>query len=232
MDLYIATLTKWEDPNEYQELLERLADSYQPIGVSEELEVQQIAVCWWKRSRAWRYENAAIAGPLCAKHFELSSLNFSWAVQDRLALLRKAELEIEGTGKLSEELYGKIIADAELAKLWKFVDEQLSEALARHRGVPLPAIREARDSDPDSGKNLLLGIVRGTALQFQRDNEILVAETAKLASDLEAIPRPEALDRLLRADAATERSLGRAMDRLERLQRQRREKQLLLRSLS
>jgi hypothetical protein len=37
MDLYIAALTKWEDPDEYRKLLERLADSYQPVGVAEEL---------------------------------------------------------------------------------------------------------------------------------------------------------------------------------------------------
>ena len=34
-----------------------------------------------------------------------------------------------------------------------------------------------------------------------------------------AIPNPEALDRLLRYETTTERSLTRALDRLERLQR-------------
>ena len=36
-----------------------------------------------------------------------------------------------------------------------------------------------------------------------------------------AVPKGGALDRVLRADAAAERNLGRAMDRLERLQRRR-----------
>jgi hypothetical protein len=80
-------------------------------------------------------------------------------------------------------------------------------------------IKQARDSDPDSGKNFLLGSARGVALLLAREKENLAAGAAKLANDVGAIPRPEALDRLLRADAAIERSLGRAVDRLERLQR-------------
>jgi len=79
-------------------------------------------------------------------------------------------------------------------------------------------IKEGPDSDPDSGKNFLLGIAQAVALKLVRDKERL-AGAYKLANDAEAIPRPDVLDRLLRADAATERSLNRAIDRLERRQR-------------
>ena len=136
-------------------------------------------------------------------------------------MLNEAELEIEATGRLSEELKGKIFGDAECAELWKFADEQLSEGLARQLGVPLSVIKDARDSDPDSGKNFLLGTAQAAALILVRDKERLVAGAKKLANDVEAIPRAEALDRLLRAEDATERSLNRAIDRLESLQRRR-----------
>ena len=113
MDLYIASLTKWESPDEYQTHLDRLTESYQPVGAAEELEVQQIAVCWWKRARAWRYENAEIALQLCVRHTEVnSSYTLSRECRLRLELLQKAELEIEATGKLSEELKGRIFGDA------------------------------------------------------------------------------------------------------------------------
>jgi hypothetical protein len=56
-------------------------------------------------------------------------------------------------------------------------------------------------------------------LLLERDMKRLAAGTAKLANDVEGIPRAEALDRLLRAEAATERNLNRAIDRLEYLQR-------------
>src|SRR5579864_8210224 len=92
MDLYIAYLTKWESPDEYQTLLDRLTESYQPVGAAEELEVQQIAVCWWKRARAWRYENAEIALQLCKRHTEIRmSYTLSRECRLRLELLQKAE---------------------------------------------------------------------------------------------------------------------------------------------
>jgi hypothetical protein len=221
-DRYIAYLTKWENPDEYQKLLDRLTGSYQPVGAAEELEVQHIAICWWKRARAWRYENAEIALQLCVRHTEVNRSDaLSWEYQVRLELMKGAELEIEATGKLSEELKGRIFGDAECAELWNFVDEKLCIGLAQDKGVTPLMIKEARDSDPDSGKNFLFGIARGVALLLAREKESLAAGAAKLANDVEAIPRSEALDRLLRSDAAIERTLGRAMDRLERLQRRR-----------
>lgn len=221
-DSSIGYLTKWENLDDYKKLLERLTESYQPVGVAEELEVQQIGVCWWKRARAWRYENAEIALQLCVRHVEVSRSDaLSWEYQARLELLKKAELEIEATEKLSEELKGRIFGDAQCADLWNFVDEQLSVGLAQDKGVTPLMIKEARDSDPDSGKNFLFGIARGVALLLMRDKERLAAGVTKLANDIEAIPRSEALDRLLRAEAATERSLNRAIDRLECLQQRR-----------
>jgi len=222
MDPYIAHLTKWENPDEYQKLLERLTESYQPMGAAEELEVQQIAVCWWKRSRAWRYENAEIALQLCVRHVQVDSSDaLSWEYKARLELLKKAELEIEATGKLSEGLKGRIFGAAQCTELWNYVDEYLSVGLAQDKGVTPLMIKEARDSDPECAKNFLFGIARGVALLLGREQERLAAGAKKLANDLEVIPRQEALDRVLRADAATERSLNRANDRLERLQRRR-----------
>jgi hypothetical protein len=123
-------------------------------------------------------------------------------------------------GKLSEELKGKIFADAECARLWKFAEEQLGVGSAQDLGVTPLMMMESPDPDPDSGKNLLFGIAQAGALALVRDKENL-AGAKRLVNDTEAIPRPEVLDRLLRAEAATERSLNRANDRLERLQRRR-----------
>ena len=46
-----------EDPAEYEEVLNGLRAKYQPMGTAEELEVERIALCWWRLKRAWRYEN-------------------------------------------------------------------------------------------------------------------------------------------------------------------------------
>jgi len=120
----------------------RADESYQAVGVAEELEVQEIAACLWKRFRAWRYENAEIALQICARHKDvrrrwemISSEN-----QARIALLKKAELEMEATGKLSEELKGRIFGDDICVELWKFAEEQVIEDTTRMVGLPLARI--------------------------------------------------------------------------------------------
>ena len=142
MDVYIATLTEWEDPDEYKNLLDRLAEDYQPVGAAEGLEVQRIAMCWWKISRVWRYENAQIAVKLCARHAELKLEAIPSEDQARLVLLKNAELEIEATGRISDELKGKMFADREFGKLWESVEAYLNEFLARRIGLPSPMMRE------------------------------------------------------------------------------------------
>ena len=56
---------------------------------------------------------------------------------------------------------------------------------------------------------------------IEQRTEHLAKGALEIASDRAAVPAAEALDRLLRAEAAAERSLNRAIDRLERLQRRR-----------
>src|ERR1039458_1264297 len=143
MDVYIATLTEWEDPDKYQNLLDRLAEDYQPVGTAEGLEVQRIAMCWWKISRVWRYENAQIAVKLCTRHAELNKLETVPSEdQARLVLLKNAESEIEATGKISNELKGEMFADREFGKLWESGEAYLNEFLARRIGLPSPMMRE------------------------------------------------------------------------------------------
>src|SRR5712691_2927041 len=58
MDLFRGEGANRENSEQYQELLDRLAKDYQPVGAAEHLEVERIAACWWKVQRAWRYENS------------------------------------------------------------------------------------------------------------------------------------------------------------------------------
>lgn len=61
LDPFICDGADTETRQHYHQLLEHLAESYQPVGAAEQLEVERIASCWWKLGRAWRYENAEIA---------------------------------------------------------------------------------------------------------------------------------------------------------------------------
>jgi len=222
MDLYIVAITAWEDPDEYRNLLKRLAHDYQPTGAAEELEVQRIASCWWKLSRVWRYENAKIAGNLCARHAEFNKEE-KISVEDkaRLTLLASAGSEIKATGQISDELKGKIFADEVLQKMWESLEADAYLLLARKIGLPPPEVKKITESNPASRRHFLLGIAADVAVALVRERALLLRESARLSNDIEAVPPPEILDRVLRAEAAIDKSLSRAIDRLDRLQRRR-----------
>src|ERR1035438_6866170 len=222
MDVYIATLTEWEDPDQYQKRLARVAEDYQPVGTAEGLEVQRIAMCWWKISRVWRYENAQIAVKLCTRHAELNKLETVPSEdQARLVLLKNAESEIEATGKISNELKGEMFADREFGKLWESGEAYLNEFLARRIGLLPPMMKEVIEENPGGRKQFLLETTRHVARTIVRERGLLMGEARKLSNDIEAVSPADTLDRALRADAAIDRSLNRAVDRLDRMQRHR-----------
>ena len=59
-DLFTDFIVQKENPAEFQELVDQLLREYKPMGKAEELEVERIALCWWRLKRAWRYENSEI----------------------------------------------------------------------------------------------------------------------------------------------------------------------------
>jgi hypothetical protein len=214
-----------ENHAQYQELLDRLAENYKPVGVTEKLEVERIAACWWKLGRAWRYENAEIAvghaNNTCLAHERMSRNALSSMEQARLAWLRSAKAEIESTDEISVELQEKMFAaDPEFRKEWESLEratkENFKDILA-HLKIPASTLDELSQDPPSV---LLLTVVMVIHMIEQR-TEHLAKGALEIASDRAAVPAAEALDRLLRTEAAAERSLNRAIDRLERLQRRR-----------
>ncbi len=57
-ELFRDAVVRREDPKEFLKMHTDLREVWQPCGQAEELEVGQIATCYWKRLRLWRYENA------------------------------------------------------------------------------------------------------------------------------------------------------------------------------
>jgi len=49
-----------EISEEFHDLVQKLCADYQPVGVVEELLVQTIATCWWRKARVIRAENGEI----------------------------------------------------------------------------------------------------------------------------------------------------------------------------
>jgi hypothetical protein len=230
MDVFLWNGAKRESLQQSQELLTRLAEDYQPVGAAEQLEVERIAVCWWRLGRAWRYENAEIVSShldVEVRHAKLISRSkLSSEEQIRLALLRKAAVEIEDTGKISDELSREILAaDAGLQELLKSLEEHAKKlfrkTLAQRAELPRSAGDPLVQADLDSDQQLLLATVVLAIYTLEHKFELLLQICSNVAYDQVAIPKAEALDRLLRAESSAERNLGRAIDRLERLQRRR-----------
>jgi hypothetical protein len=99
-----------EDPTEYREVLNGLRVQYQPIGTAEELEVERLALCWWRLKRAWRYENAM--NRVALRDFGRRELaeQAEWCkerdkVEEAVILeLQNAAKGIEATGEISQEI--------------------------------------------------------------------------------------------------------------------------------
>jgi hypothetical protein len=214
-----------EDPEQYQELLEGLREQYQPSGEAEELEVERVALCWWRLKRVWRYENVVN---------RVARRDFTWTELDRqdewlkeqdkeadelIVLLQSAKKEIEDGGQISQELKQKMFMTSKgLESIWSGIEGVTQEKLKE----PEIAKLVRRLSAPDrSSLPALQNVIRAVGLlewlRKSRHDSIV-----EIAVGQNAIPNCEALDRILRYETTIERNLSRALDRLERLQRRRR----------
>jgi tetrahydromethanopterin S-methyltransferase subunit B len=213
-----------EDPCEYEKLLADLCEQYQPVGRAEKLEVERIAVCWWKLKRVERYESAVtrVAIRDLARK-ELARQEPYLAEKSReedahMLQLENAKKQVEETGVISEELKKEIFAKVKgLEPMWSSFERTAEELLT---AGPFGSLSETFPVEERSYLLAILTLTRAQAFikeihQFRTKN---VNETA-LAEHV--IPQRENLDRILRYETSIERNLSRSTDRLERLQRRR-----------
>jgi hypothetical protein len=233
MDTFVRGFAKRENPQLYKELLVSLREDYQPVGAAENLEVERIAACWWKLGRAWRYENSEIVYELIdVENRRLRLLSPQEAGSDSplsqehatIYLLKRVQAEIEATGKISDDLKGKMVTtNGGFQQIWALIEDLAGEEF-RQRGNDISVGNVGNGPAPTgtecSTKFLFRHIQIATDFLEQRLNA-MVEDAMKGAFDRMAVPPEEALDRFLRAEGAAERNLSRAMDRLERLQRRR-----------
>jgi hypothetical protein len=230
MDLFRGEGAKRENAEQYQELLVRLTNDYRPVGAAESLEVERITACWWKLGRAWRYENSEIAYEQSGVDSRLQELLSPGAHGSdpplspehvTLKLLRTAAAEIESTKKISyrlkEEMAGAVPRFKEVwAVVEKTTDKQLADFAAQ-----VSVENQLAPTDPDSATMFLLHNIQVAIYIIEHRIRDLVESLGMGPYDNTAVPKAEVLDRLVRAEAGAERNLGRAIDRLERLQRRR-----------
>ncbi len=194
-----------DDSDAFRKHFGSLCRTYQPVDVLEVLEVHRIAVCYFRRIRAWYSETAAIRTAQTKFRFgTLFSSKTDIMHSEQVAafhLLEGARKEIEAGNGMPKELEEELFAAyAPFRELWPRLKRN-AQIQAKECHLPLElAIVElgidylVRKSQSDHDAYIDLGLSR------------------------EGLPTSDFLDRLLRYEAANDRALSRALDRLDRLQ--------------
>ena len=233
-----------ENAGEFCNLLNHLRRDLHPFGILEEiLLVEKIAVCYWRLWRVIRSESGEIRGDLGSvteKIYLPKAFKFqrakqlqsplpasdltsnSYGLEFLLGLLRKFKEEADGTGYLSEK---------SLEEMTQYFGHS-EEGLATRCSALNPSAPDGENSagsgdEVDPTKNSRKGILKilneerkklEDRCSFTREEEFqqLESERARLS-----LPNAAATDKILRYEIAIERQLYRAMNQLERLQRQR-----------
>lgn len=213
-----------EDSSEYEELLRDLGDQYQPIGRAEELEVERITLCWWRLKRAWRYENAE--NRVAMRDIGRKELAYQDEYlkdldkkdQDLILHLQNLYDEIEAADAVPPDFKQKLIATRpEFEPVWS-----LCEAAAQRRAEDPGLSKLAEELSPEERKTVLASVTVTLAINFIENlRQCRNANVSETVHARHVLPKDGTLDKILRYEAAIERNLGRALDRLERLQRRR-----------
>jgi hypothetical protein len=233
-----------ENQEELRKLYARLVNDRQPVGDLEESCVEQIAMCLWKRKRAWNAENAEIRlgeEDILEKVRDLHEGQLM-TQGDRIvmALLRSAEREIESIGELSEDLKAKIFAAGpQLPELWPDFQEAAEEAaeerdqesanrIAKEKRLTVDAVKKVQAINPtwqrERARFVALTTIEGADWFMRQAYEPArqLSERRLLAEfGRREIPDYGPVDKIIRYAAANERELHRAVDILEDLQRRR-----------
>jgi hypothetical protein len=257
-----------ETLEEFHSLAERLCEYYAPVGVIEELLVQTIATCWWRKARVIRAENGEIrrrldtaAVDLALRNSDEGNLNLAiereqlglfspenradhrvstrrrWLamqiVQSKIrghhsgltylsALLQKAKAEIASEGYISDKTQMRITG---AFCFWDFL-------FALACSVPGPPVPRVEGQTADGVENKQAGTRISNLVALIDDRLERISLFQKYAGEREeqkqdsetrsfSLPPAIATDKLLRYEAHLDRQLYRAMDQLERMQRQR-----------
>jgi len=127
-----------EDASQYEELKTALFAEYKPLGVLEELEVEQILECWWGLRRAKRYETALAR--IAVRDFgreeiwrQLEHCMPRDAADDQLILmLQEVENRIAATGRVPDDFNEKLGAmRPALGSVWPLYERTADEELRK-----------------------------------------------------------------------------------------------------
>ena len=240
-----------ESRAEFDNLLASLRQDLEPEGALEEMLVEKIAICYWRQRRAQRCEVGEIRrrldvardkelgwkpdGPNLEELFSIPKpRRSSREIEDVIQTLDEVRQDFDRLGHISaanERLLPEIFRSSDVADpaLIVLANRLIMGTLKMEPGMDddererVTRILETV-KDPETAKRDIpeaLKQQREILLDLKRRTER--CETLEAESFLAALSLPpgEETERILRYETAIERQLYRAIDQLERLQRQR-----------
>ena len=226
-----------ESRREFQKLAEQFYEDLDPVGSLEWLLVDQIVTAYWRLRRVLRAEAGEIALNVESGHWKRTRIDIRfesmhWGLfddptrfMDNSALgnrlmanqLKEVRASVEKTGQLTEAAIKKVIFHGKPYRLTQDLEELRLKLESNPQGLDTSALgawqKEQALSFIDR-KWRLISWNQEICEEHERN-----AEQAHQAADV--LPPPTVLDRMMRYETKLERQIYRAMNQLERLQRQR-----------
>jgi hypothetical protein len=209
-EVVITTGYGEENLEEFHVLIGELCEYYEPIGVVEESLVQTIATSWWRKARVIRAENGEIRKRLDTLAVDKAIRNSDKVNLDlALSAMDLGLFSVDNRGDQKVSTTGR----------WSTLQAAQSDLRRHHSGLAyLSALLQGAKSEIASD-GYMSEWLRKKIFNVFCFWDYLFAHACLYSF---CLPEVDTTDKLLRYEAHLERQLYRAMDQLERLQRQRR----------
>jgi hypothetical protein len=219
-----------EDRQAFAQLLNQLREQFTPVGVAQELEVETIALCYWRRMRAIRCEHGAIR----QRTADVKMRKWLRRESARQPSIRSTFNRWPTARKIGDQLDQLDAVKQEV--LDDSVTIEAAEWLAETFGFSLPEARddESEEFEKSEEEFVVVPLESRRFLSDKLDQHRLVlsrlreklarAEQLDLDSKIRAaaLPGSRVVEKLVRYQASIDRELDRALKRLEQMQERRR----------
>ena len=226
-----------ESRREFQKLAEQFYEDLDPVGSMEWLLVDQIVTAYWRLRRVLRAEAGEIALNVESGHWKRTRTDIwfesmKWGLFDDPARsmdnsamgnrlmadqLKEVRVSVEKTGQLTEAAIQKVIFHGKPYSLTRALDELRLKLESNPQGLDPSALVAWQKEQAlvfIDHKWRIISWNQEICEEHERN-----AEQAHQAADV--LPPPTVLDKMMRYETKLERQIYRAMNQLERLQRQR-----------
>jgi hypothetical protein len=226
-----------ENGREFAALRQRLWEDLNPVGMQEEMLVDQVVTAYWRLHRALKAESGEITLSVDNGHWERSHrdrmlTSMSWeAFGDPVSSMRESALgnhflesqlkavraSVEKEGELTEAAIQSVKFHGEPYSLTEDLEKLRSKLQQNPEGLEAPALRAKQKEQVLGYLDRKLSFIAWEKSECE-EHETKEEEARQAAA---VLPSPEVLDKIIRYATMLERQWYRAMNQLERVQRRR-----------